>query len=97
MMVQRQKVKGTEIWGPPQQSNWKFNIDGASKGKPRPAGIDGILRNYKRETAIMFNESVGIKDSNEAEILSSWIALIIWKDFGDGNLVIERDSTNAFK
>lgn len=45
----------------------------------------------------MFNESVGIKDSNEAEILSILRALTIWKDFGGGNLVIEGDSTNAFK
>lgn len=49
------------------------------------------------ETTIMFNESVNILDSNEAEILSTRKALIIWKDHGHGSLVIKGDLANAFK
>lgn len=56
-----------------------------------------MLRNHMGETSIMFNESAGIKDSNEVKILSIRRALIIWKDHGQGNLVIEGDSANAFK
>lgn len=48
----------------------KFNVDGTSRGDPSPAGIGGVLRIHESRKTIMFNESVGIKDSNEAEILS---------------------------
>lgn len=46
---------------------------------------------------IMFNESMGIKDSNEVEIFSIRRALEIWKDYGQGDLEIEGDSANALK
>lgn len=93
----QQKTKKIECWKPPQLGTWKFSIDGASKGKPGQAGIGGVLRNHKGESYIIFNESVGIKDSNEAEILSIRRALLIWMHFGHENLIIEGDSANAFK
>lgn len=29
-------------WIPPDQGVMKFNVDGAARGKPRPAGIGGV-------------------------------------------------------
>lgn len=97
MKDQRRIAKPVEKWVPPHQGTFKFNVDDASIGKPGSAGIGGVLRNHMGENSIMFNESVSIKDSNEAEILTIKRALIIWKDYGQGNLIIEEDSANAFK
>lgn len=45
-------------------------MDGVSRGKPGPLGIGGVLRNHSGVTTLVFTESVGIRDSNEAELLS---------------------------
>lgn len=82
---------------PPEQGFMKFNVDGATRGKLESVEIGGVLRNHRSETSIMFNESGGIKDSNEAESLNIRRALTICKDHGQGKLVIEWDLANAFK
>lgn len=87
----RRKVK------PNEQNVIKFNVDGASRGKPEPAGLGGVLRNHEGTTSIDFNESVGTTDSNEVEILNIRRILNIWNMFGQGKLIIEGDSTNAIK
>lgn len=46
----------------------KFNMDGAARGKPSPAGIGWMLHNDNGDILGMFSKGVGIKDSNEAEI-----------------------------
>lgn len=46
---------------------------------------------------MVFTESVGLRDSNEVDLLNIRRALTIWKDCGKGPLVIEGDSTNAIK
>eukprot|EP00268_Persea_americana_P062605 TRINITY_DN8040_c1_g2_i6.p1 TRINITY_DN8040_c1_g2~~TRINITY_DN8040_c1_g2_i6.p1 ORF type:complete len:254 (+),score=31.35 TRINITY_DN8040_c1_g2_i6:132-893(+) len=43
------KKKHLVTWSPPSPNVLKFNVDGAARGKPGPAGIGGILRNYKGE------------------------------------------------
>lgn len=55
------------------------------------------MRNHESQTTIMYNESIGIRDSNEAEIFSIKRVLDIWKLHRRGQLVIERDLTNAIK
>ena len=45
----------------------KFNVDGATRGKPGLVGIGGVLRNHKGEVMYMFSKHVGIKDSKEAD------------------------------
>lgn len=77
MRDQSRKARMLDKLEPPQQGTWKFNIDGSSKEKSGLTGIRGVLRNHKGESSIMFNESVCIKDSNEAEILSIRRALVI--------------------
>lgn len=39
------KVRKMDFCVPPSQGVLKFNVDGATRGKPDPAGIGGVLRN----------------------------------------------------
>lgn len=55
---------------PPPSGTLKFNVDGASRGKSGPAGIGGVLRDHSGSTRVVFSESVGIMESNEAALLS---------------------------
>jgi hypothetical protein len=32
-------------WQRPPRNEWKWNVDGSSRGKPGAAGIGGVLRN----------------------------------------------------
>lgn len=84
-------------WSPPQSGEMKFNVDGASRGKPGPIGIGGVLRDHLSHFSWVFSESVGIRDSNKAKLLSIRRALNISVGLGGGKLVIERDSANAIK
>lgn len=45
-------------------------MDAAAHGKLRAAGVGGILRNHAWEVLLMFCKYVGVKDSNEAEVLA---------------------------
>lgn len=54
---------------------FKFNVDGAAREKPSPAGI-GVLHNGKGEVLCMFSKHVGVRDFNEAEVLAVFEALI---------------------
>ncbi|KAJ6878398.1 hypothetical protein NC651_030978 [Populus alba x Populus x berolinensis] len=56
-------------WFPPKSHVLKRNVDGSSIGKPRLAGIGGVLHNHKGLVLGFFSAPVGIKDSNEAELL----------------------------
>lgn len=41
-------------WSPPPNGYFKFNVDGASRGKPGPARIGGVLRDELRVTRVVF-------------------------------------------
>lgn len=64
-------------------------MDRASRGKPGPKAIQGVSRNHNGLTSIVFTALVGIRDSNEAGLLSIRRALTIWIVYGHGKLVIE--------
>ncbi|XVE48894.1 hypothetical protein DITRI_Ditri01bG0038300 [Diplodiscus trichospermus] len=49
-------------WIPPPQKAVKFNVDGASKGKPGSAGIGGILRDHMGVEKIRFSKFIGVAD-----------------------------------
>lgn len=73
---------------PKKQVDWtspsgtlKFNVAEVPRGKPGPAGIRG----HQGHTRLVFTESVGNKDSNEAELLSSRRTLIIGAGLGEEN------------
>ena len=45
-----------------------MNIDGFSKGKHKPTGIRGVLRDHFRVVISVFSYSKGNKDSNQVEL-----------------------------
>jgi len=47
-----------------------LNFDGASRGNPRPAGIGGVLRNYKGDIQHIFSQSMGEGTNNEMEFVA---------------------------
>ncbi|XVF78779.1 hypothetical protein PTKIN_Ptkin14bG0163800 [Pterospermum kingtungense] len=55
----------------------KFNVDGASIGKPGPAGIGWILRDHLGQEMMRFLKSIGVADSNIAEFMAIREAFII--------------------
>lgn len=67
------RQQSRSIWDPPPPKMLKWNVDGSAKGKLGPAGISGILRDEIRRVIANFAASVGIRDSNEADVPSSTI------------------------
>lgn len=63
------KDKKWEWWSPPF-GLLKFNVMGATRSKPGPAGIGGVLSNHEGHMLLSFSNSVGIKDSSKAQILT---------------------------
>ncbi|KAJ6976095.1 hypothetical protein NC653_031811 [Populus alba x Populus x berolinensis] len=68
-------------WFPPKSHVLKWNVDGSSIGKPRLAGIGGVLHNHKALVLGFFSAPVGIKDSNEAELLDFTLFSSLYLDF----------------
>ena len=69
------KVKRSTLWSSPPLGVLTFNVDGATRGKPGPTGIGGVLHNNKGGVLFMFSKHVGICDSNEAKMSSILEAL----------------------
>ncbi|XVE78048.1 hypothetical protein DITRI_Ditri13aG0112900 [Diplodiscus trichospermus] len=75
-----------------------WDVDGSSLGKPGPAGIGGILRDHLGNELIRFSRSVGMSESNVAELLAIREAFVLyvsssWARCHD--LLIESDSLTA--
>lgn len=47
-----------------------WNVDGSSRGKLGLAGIGGVFRDDQGEIKAFFSVSVGMKDSNVAQVLA---------------------------
>ncbi|XVE68852.1 hypothetical protein DITRI_Ditri09bG0102900 [Diplodiscus trichospermus] len=47
------------MWTESSKVTLKFNVDGAAKGKPGPAGIGGVLRDYLGVEKASFSRSLG--------------------------------------
>jgi len=68
--------------------------DGSSKGKPGPTGIRGVLHDHNGIVMRFFSVSVGIKESNEVELLTIIKALELSSsknEFFERNFIIESD------
>ncbi|EOY03714.1 Uncharacterized protein TCM_018827 [Theobroma cacao] len=78
----------------------KFNVDGVAQGCPGDAGIGGVMHDDKGQIKVLFSKSIGIGDSNLAEVKAIREAFLIfsasrWAIFH--SLVIESDSQNVVK
>nr|GEV54576.1 reverse transcriptase [Tanacetum cinerariifolium] len=85
-------------WCAPTHGALKFNVDGSAMGKPGLAGIGGLLQNTDGVVLAIFSISVGILDSNVAEVMAIKKAFSIIKEKEESrsvNITIESDSLNA--
>ncbi|XVE83735.1 hypothetical protein DITRI_Ditri16bG0110200 [Diplodiscus trichospermus] len=85
-------------WSKPVVRELKFNVDGASVGKPGPAGIGGILRDYLGNVRIKFSKSIRVAELNLAEIMAvkeSFILFLAAPWLHNNVLSFERDSKNV--
>lgn len=85
------------VWSPPSLSTSKFNVDGIARGRSGPVGIGGVLHNKEEISSLVFSELMGVRDSNDAELLGIRKGLLLWERHGHGELIIEGDSFNAIK
>lgn len=73
----------------------KFNVDGATRGKPSSAGIGGVLRDDRGAILCLFSKGVRIRYSNKAKVLAILEALRIFSQSFHRSLIAESDSSNA--
>ncbi|XVF78334.1 hypothetical protein PTKIN_Ptkin14bG0124000 [Pterospermum kingtungense] len=65
-------------WSKPPYGAVKYNVDGSSLGRSEPAGIKGIMRDHQENVLIRFSKSVGVEDSNIAELLTIREAFVLF-------------------
>lgn len=85
-------------WVPPIGGNYKWNVDGSSKGKPGAAGIGGVLRDSRGEVMCLFAASISIRDSNKAEFEAIAFAVeesIQHQSLRESPICFESDSRTA--
>jgi len=85
------------MWSPPITNRFKWNVDGSSIGKPGPFGIDDALRNHYGILLGIFSLSVGILDSNIAELRAVVKAIELSASncfLHHKHIIIESDSAN---
>jgi len=80
---------------PPIVNSFKWNADGSTLGKLEPSGIGGVLRNHHGHLLGIFSLSVGILDSNIAELrvvveLSASNCLLHYR-----HIIIKSNSANV--
>ncbi|EOY15546.1 Uncharacterized protein TCM_034566 [Theobroma cacao] len=85
-----QERKGIQ-WDKPRYGQMKFNVDGAARGCPGPAGIGGILRDHRGEVKIIFSKLIGETDSKFAEMMAIKEAFLIFQ-FQDGRTITSFSS-----
>lgn len=77
----------------------KWNVDGSSiTRKAGAAGIGGVLEDSQENFLCIFPYSIGVADSNVAELMAIEKALLFSngrEDVGSTRINIESDSSNA--
>ncbi|XP_059066571.1 uncharacterized protein LOC131857838 [Cryptomeria japonica] len=79
-------------WQPPGEGWVKLNLDGASRGNPRQAGIGFYVHNWECKEITTLASPVGIKTNNWAELMALVEGLHLFRKLGVKNLDIEGDS-----
>lgn len=64
------------------------------RGKSGQVSI-GVPHNFKGEVLSMFFNDVGVKESNELEVMATLESLQILSSFFQDKLIVERDSANV--
>ena len=98
--LRAKQVRVVKPWNALPCGFMKFNVDGSSVGKPGPAGIGGVLRDNSTAVKAVFSKSIGVADSNVAELLAVREAMHIFLSsswMNSHKLIIESDSSNVVK
>ncbi|EOY07882.1 Uncharacterized protein TCM_022202 [Theobroma cacao] len=84
-------------WQPSKDGDLKFNVDSSTKGKPKPVGCGGNLKNSDRFVVGVFFGLLDCQESNLAELLAIPYALQLFASspYYRSNLIIESDSKVA--
>ena len=91
----RRKIRRVIAWISPPVGVMKFNVLGASRGKPGPAGLLGVLCNCKDDILLFFSKTVGINESNEVGV-SALLEALWWFSLSfQSKLIVESDSDNV--
>ncbi|XVF39326.1 hypothetical protein PTKIN_Ptkin01aG0025500 [Pterospermum kingtungense] len=93
-------LRDPSSWDPPPLGYFKFNVDGATLGQPGPTGVGGVLRDHDESVKMCFSKSIGVPDSNLAEIMAIREALLLFVQsrwISNVPLIVESDSSNAVK
>lgn len=80
---------------PPPMGWLKFNMDSAARCKPDPAGIGGVLQNHERQVLLTFPKSIGVRNLNEADVLTILEALRLYASSFHKLSIVESYSSNA--
>lgn len=62
------KAKIVVFWSSPPDDFIKFNVDGVTRGKPCPTGVDGVLWNSKGKMLFMFSKNVGMIMKHKSQL-----------------------------
>ena len=92
------KLPRAAQWSAPSLGVYKFNVDGSVIGKPGPGGVGGVLRDWNGKVKGMFSTSIGVVDSNFAElyaILQALEMIATCDELRTTSLIIESDSANS--
>lgn len=69
-------------------------MDGATRGKPGPVDIDAIIGNFEGQV-FLSSKFIGVRDSNEVEILVIVEALRLYASSLQEMLMVASDSSNV--
>ena len=73
----------------------KFNTDGSALGNPGRAGGGGVIRDHLGHWIKGFSRALGTTNSFIAELWALKDGLIIFKDLGLSNLIVELDALSV--
>ncbi|XP_042501082.1 uncharacterized protein LOC122078943 [Macadamia integrifolia] len=80
-------------WTPPPPFGFlKFNVDGASKGNPGPAGIGGVCRDHNSTFISCFSAGIGQTYAILAEALAIRHALLLATNMRASSIIVESDN-----
>lgn len=89
VVVKRSKIVS---WCKPWEGWVKLNVDGACRGNPGSCGGGGVIRDDKGRFLAAFSTKFGFGTNNEAELRALNCGLVLCKELGFQNIVIESDS-----
>lgn len=89
------KVRRLVYWSPPPFVVFKFNIDGAARGKMRQQVLKECFAITKEKRCLCSLKHIGVKESNKVEVMTILEAFRIFSGIFQGNLIVESDLANA--